>query len=79
MGGSSALDTNSPANLLLLCGTGTTGCHGWIESNRTKALERGWLVLQGQDPATVRVIFPSMQGPEVVTLDHDGNYVEVTW
>lgn len=77
MGGSTAADTNSPANLLLLCGTGTTGCHGWIESNRTKALDRGWLVLQGQDPASVCVVFPSMQGRQVVLLDHDGHYVEV--
>jgi len=52
MGGSRREDTNSPANLLLLC----TRCHLWTESNRATALERGYLVPQGQDPATVPVI-----------------------
>ncbi len=33
------------ANLLLLCGTGTTGCHGWVETQqRQLALQRGlWI------------------------------------
>lgn len=78
MGGSATADTNSPANLLLLCGTADTGCHGWIEGNRTRALARGWLVLQGQDPSAIRVTFPSLQGPHLVLLDHDGTYVEVS-
>lgn len=44
MGGSSNPEINSPANLLWVCGTGTTGCHGWMERNRTEALAAGWLV-----------------------------------
>jgi hypothetical protein len=39
MGGSKDPQTNSPENLLLLCGSGTTGCHGYFESHRKEAYE----------------------------------------
>lgn len=45
-GGTSLLWVNLPANLVVLCGSGTTGCHGWIESHRTAAIEAGWLISQ---------------------------------
>lgn len=32
------------ANCLILCGTGTTGCHGWVEKHRDVALEQGLLI-----------------------------------
>lgn len=35
---------STAANGLLLCGTGTTGCHGWVESNRSEARAQGFLV-----------------------------------
>lgn len=37
---------HQPANLIALCGSGTTGCHGWVESNRHKARELGLLILK---------------------------------
>lgn len=43
-GGTSLPDTNQPPNLILLDGSGTTGCHGWVEHNRTAALAAGWAV-----------------------------------
>ena len=55
MGGSKRAEINSPANLILLCGSGTTGCHGWIESNRAQAYEDGLLVRSGVDPRSVPV------------------------
>lgn len=55
-GGSSRTDTNLPSNLVLLCGTPTTGCHGFCESERDAAREQGWLVRQGGDPASVPVV-----------------------
>lgn len=39
----SAGGTDTPDNLLDLCGSGTTGCHGWIEHNRTDAMALGYL------------------------------------
>lgn len=49
-GGSKDPATNLPSNLLWLCGSGTTGCHGWIESNRAAAIEHGWLLRSWQTP-----------------------------
>ncbi|MGW1675973.1 hypothetical protein [Saccharopolyspora sp. NPDC002376] len=49
-GGSKDLATNLPSNLLLLCGSGTTGCHGWIESHRSIAYRNGWLLHSWQTP-----------------------------
>jgi hypothetical protein len=61
-GGTSNTATHSLANLMLICGTGVTGCHGWIESNRACAEQLGLLVVHsggqwtpGTDPATVAV------------------------
>jgi len=42
MGGSQ--DEGGPENLMALCGSGTMGCHGWIESHREEAHEQGWLL-----------------------------------
>ncbi|MDO4920060.1 HNH endonuclease [Kocuria sp.] len=44
MGGSKATATNGAANGIVLCGSGTTGHHGWVESHRAEALELGLLV-----------------------------------
>jgi len=57
MGGSRRPDTNELPNLLLVCGTGTTGCHGVIESNRMWAYLNGFLLTDGQDPALVPVLY----------------------
>lgn len=44
MGGSRDANLHLPANLILLCGSGVTGCHGWVESNRDKARNYGFLL-----------------------------------
>lgn len=48
----------SPANALTLCGSGVSGCHGWVEANRDLARERGWLVSRHgvESPLTVPVV-----------------------
>lgn len=38
------------ANLQLLCGTGTTGCHGWFTSHPAEAVREGWGVPMWADP-----------------------------
>lgn len=42
MGGRKGAHT--AANVVLLCGSGTTGCHGWVEGNRTAAEAEKWLI-----------------------------------
>lgn len=45
------------SNLLLLCGSGTTGCHGWVTEHPDEAYANGWSVraLATTDPAEVPV------------------------
>ena len=75
MGGRRVEWINSPANLLLLCGSGTTGCHGHVEANRTEAYRNGWLVRASADPAAVPVL---LEGGDWCLLTDDGDRVEVT-
>lgn len=51
MGGTTSPE--DPTNLVMLCGSGTTGCHGWVESYRQLAWEQGWLVPR-RDPREPR-------------------------
>lgn len=74
IGGSRRPETEGPQNKILLCGDGTTGCHGWVESNRGLALYHGWLVSQWEDPATVRVLVD--RGERWVYLTASGEYAD---
>lgn len=47
-GGSTLLHTM--ANLVSLCGSGSTGCHGYVEENRAACYVLGWLVPNGASP-----------------------------
>lgn len=43
-------------NCLILCGSGTTGCHGWFESRRAIAEDYGYIVRRGiNPPAGIRI------------------------
>lgn len=50
-------------NLVTLCGTGTTNCHGWVHANITEARAFGWLLLGTDDPALEGVMYASEYGP----------------
>jgi hypothetical protein len=64
--------TNCPSNLLWLCGSGTTGCHGWVESHRAAARDAGWLVGHGiTPPAAVPV---TLWDGQRVLLDAEGGW-----
>lgn len=45
------------SNLMLLCGTGNTGCHGWITEHPAEAKlpTHGWIVPTEFDPADIPV------------------------
>lgn len=53
MGGSKDPVSSSPSNAVLMCGSGTTGCHGFVEANPVVAEGRGFRVRQGADPRHV--------------------------
>lgn len=46
----------TPSNILHACGSGTTGCHGWIEHNPAIAQAYGFRLWRNQDPATTPVL-----------------------
>jgi len=50
-GGDTRPDTNLPSNLVAVCGSGTTLCHGRIESHRAEAYEHGWLLRERDVPS----------------------------
>jgi hypothetical protein len=53
LGGSALLETAE--NLIRMCGTGTTGCHGWAHANPELARAFGWIVGRFLNPADVPV------------------------
>lgn len=56
MGGSSLPDTDSPQNIVALCGLGnTSGCHGRAHSEPEWARANGYRVPNGTDPLTVPI------------------------
>lgn len=73
MGGTRRPEANAPSNLIVLCGSATTGCHFWAESNRSAAYAGGWLLHDNQVPSAVPV--ESWWG--WVYLDDAGRWTEV--
>jgi len=71
MGGTNRLSTNLASNLLAVCGTGISGCHGYIENNREESYEKGWLVRQHEEATQVPVKL-SLYG--FVYLDDEGGF-----
>jgi hypothetical protein len=67
---------NLPSNLLLLCGSGTTGCHGWVEAHRQDALDLGFLVLRNGRllPGDVPVHHATLG---LVLLTDDGDAIDI--
>ena len=56
MGGSREASINDPANLLTLCGSGTTQCHGFVESHPGWSRDHGYSVsFYGTAPPRVPV------------------------
>lgn len=60
----------TPENILHLCGSGTTGCHGAVTVNVALAQSRGWSVRSTQDPAEEPVF---LAGRGWVFLLEDGS------
>jgi hypothetical protein len=61
MGGSRMPWINLPGNLITLCGSSVTGCHGWAEgnvqwSNRQDVIDWGYVVRRPTLAATVPVL-----------------------
>lgn len=46
-----------PCNLIVLCGSGTTGCHGWVTAHPAQARDSGFIVPTWGDPATTPILY----------------------
>jgi hypothetical protein len=60
------------SNGLALCGSGTTGCHGWTEQNPTHAATGGWRIVHSDTPATEVPVWLPRPWPGWWLLDDDG-------
>ena len=69
MGGSK--DANHLSNLALLCGTGTTGCHGWITAHPDEAYADGWAVRRNSLDLPSEVPIRLLSGA-LIALHDDG-------
>lgn len=74
MGGSREPELNQPPNLILLCGSGTDGCHGWVESNRKAAMDLGLIVSRFHQTA-IELVAVRRWGAHWVTLQPDGTLI----
>ncbi len=72
MGGSKDPSKNDPSNLLLLCGSGTTGCHGEVETKAAQHYDDGYLVHSWDDPHLIPVPHEFLGR---VWLSDDGSYL----
>lgn len=61
-----------PANGMHLCGSGTTGCHGWATAHPNDANAAGWCLRSYQDPET-EPVWTAVRG--WVLLRPDGSVV----
>lgn len=59
------------SNGILLCGSGTTGCHGWAHAHPVSARMKGFALESHEDPK-FHPVEHALYG--VVWLDDDGGY-----
>jgi hypothetical protein len=78
MGGTTSGYVGRPSNGVLLHGTGIDGCHGYIESNRDEADDKGFLVSRiGIERPRAVPIQHAVHGR--VRLRDDGTYDREEW
>lgn len=58
----------TPANGLHLCGTGSTGCHGWVTEHPRLAMARGWVVSNYVAANVVHLVPVDLRGEREVLL-----------
>jgi hypothetical protein len=65
-------------NLLDLCGSGTTGCHGFVTDQEVALARRyGWVVLSGRDPLWTPSLIATRDGHRWCYLTRDGQRAEL--
>lgn len=62
-----------PSNILDACGDGTRGCHGWVESEPTKARGLGLWLYAGGHPLVTPVFMTFRGQTDWYLLDDEGS------
>lgn len=62
----SSTEVHTVSNLMLLCGSGTTGCHGWVHAHPAEAYDLGFLVHSYDKPK------------DIPYRDYNGDWVKLT-
>ena len=75
MGGTSSKATGQHPNGVALCGSGTTGCHGWTEHHPYAAELLGWRLSYGDDPLEAPY-FDRLYGWRMIEPDGGHRYVD---
>ena len=61
-----------PANVILLCGSCDSGCHGWVHQHPREAMGNGWLVSGFNDHPEQVPILTHLHG--WVLIDNQGGH-----
>jgi len=64
---------NTLSNLMLLCGSGTTGCHGYVTSHPAAAVRNGWTIQGTEEEPWQVAVWYRRQGK--FNLYDDGSLV----
>lgn len=67
MGGRKSADTKD--NLITLCGSGTSGCHGYVESHREESYANGFLVRRNSVDLPYQVPITDLMGNQFFLTD----------
>lgn len=57
------------SNLVLLCGSGTTGCHGEVHAHPAESYDTGWMVRRLGDDDTTEVPLQTLTGRLICLSD----------
>jgi hypothetical protein len=77
MGGTADPEAHRLDRVILACGDGVAGCHGYIERRTPDVYRRGLLIRHGTDPATVPL---ELASGRLVYLDPGGGfYIAAGW
>jgi hypothetical protein len=72
MGGGDPIYYDRPDNIVLVCGSGTTGCHGWIHAHPTHSYATGWLIRHGSDEEPSEIPLTDVGGREFFLTEEGG-------
>lgn len=71
-------DPHRPAALGLFCGSGTTGCHGYVHVHPAESYANGWMVRRLGTVVCEKVPMRTHQGWVLCNADGTTTQVEVT-